>query len=244
MSEQLFKATVDLRVKDHTTSVHSMYDLALQALSLESVHVAVSAAEKSMAAHWFEHALRCEREARAITKTTFKAVGVIGMQVHISSGDDVRAISMANTLFRKEVGETIQRLVTEKGWTGDKLPKSADQAVRKIIAGFEKGFSMLTFTSCEAVAKATSKRNKELEADEDRKNLEAAGKGVNAAQSTGNGALTGIPEVDDALAQLIEAARVAAQKDSKTVLSMLNADLRRMKEVAARVASALASAAA
>lgn len=244
MSEQKFKASLDVTVKDHTTSLHSMFDLALMAFSLESVHVAVSGAEKSMADHWFQHAQRCEREARAITKTTFQAVGVIGMQVHISSGDDVRAISMASTLFRKEVGETIQRLVIEKGWQGEKLPKSADQAVRKIIAGFEKGFSMLTFTSCEAVAKATSKRNKELEADEDRKNLEAAGKGVNAAQSTGNGALTGIPEVDDALAQLIEAARVAAQKDSKTVLSMLNADLRRMKEVAARVASALASAAA
>lgn len=239
MSEQVFKATVDLRVKDHTASVHSMFDLALMALSLESVHVAVNGAEKSMANHWFEHAQRCEREARAITKTTFKAVGVIGMQVHITSGEDVRAISMANTLFRKEVGETIQRLVQEKGWQGDKLPKSADQAVRKIIAGFEKGFSMLTFTSCEAVAKATSKRNKELEAEEDRKNLEAAGKGV--SQSAGNGELTGVPEIDAELKRLISAAREAAAKDSKTVLSMLQANARKMQDVATRLSSALAA---
>lgn len=244
MSEQMFQATVDLRVKDHTTSIHSMFDLALMALSLESVHVAVSGAEKSMANHWFDHAQRCEREARAITKTTFKAVGVIGMQVHISSGEDVRAISMANTLFRKEVGDTIQRLVTEKGWQGEKLPKSADQAVRKIIAGFEKGFSMLTFTSCEAVAKATSKRNKELEADEDRKNLEAAGKGVNAAQSAGNGEMTGVPEVDAVLAQIIESAKVASQKDSKSVLSSLNAYNQKIGDMAKRLSGALANAAA
>lgn len=236
-----FEARLNITVRDVESARHTMRELVLDSLEMYRALKTISQAADSSAEHWHSIAREMENEQRRKAGTTFKAVGLEGTQMFITGCDkDREAIATARALFDQLVGEEILFLRREKGWEENYLPGPAKQAVERIMGAWELGMSLNVLSTCSQCAKARAAFGKEK--DKDR--VARAGVSKSDDKSGADVQLTGVPEIDAELERLISAAKEAAAKDSKTVLSMLKANADKMQGVAHRLASALASAAA
>lgn len=233
-----FEARLNITVRDVESARHTMRELVLDSLEMYRALKTISQAADSSAEHWHSIAREMENEQRRKAGTTFKAIGLEGTQMFITSCDkDREVIATARALFDQLVGEEILFLRREKGWEENFLPGPAKQAVERIMGAWELGMSLNVLSTCSQCAKARAAFGKEK--DKDR--VARAGAGKADDKSGADVQLTGVPEIDAELERLISAAREAAAKDSKTVLSMLQANAKKMQDVAHRLSSALAA---
>lgn len=236
-----FEARINITVRDVEVARHTIRELVLDSLEMYRALKTISQAADSSAEHWHSIARDLENEQRRKAGTTFKAVGLEGTQMYITGCDkDRESIMTARALFDQLVGEEILFLRREKGWEENYLPGPAKQAVERIMGAWELGMSLNVLSTCSQCAKARAAHGKE----KDKARVARAGEGKTDDKSGSGVQLTGVPEIDAELERLIEAARVASQKDSKTVLTMVRANAEKMQSMAHRLSSALAVAAA
>lgn len=235
-----FEAKLNITV-NAVEQCHTMRELVLQSLDMHRVLKTVNQAADSAAEHWHAIAYAMENKARSAAGTTFKAIGLEGTQMYTTASEDDReAILTARAQFDSLVGEEIIFLRREKGWEENYLPGPAKQAVERIMGAWELGMSLSVLSTVSQCAKARAAAGKEK--DKERVARAEKAQGGKQAASNDEVALTGVPEIDEQLLLLIEAAKVASQSDSKTVLSMVTANAVKMQGVVTRLSNALKAA--
>ena len=237
MSKLKFEATLNESFNADPEDTHSMRDLTMAAFRMQAVSNAVRKASDTMAEHYHRIALGVERKLRKEHGTTLVSAAPNSQltdQYKSANEDDLFVIRKALAVFRSMVGEEVRFLQTEHSWDKDKLPSAGDGAVRKIFGAWKNGFSLEFLDTCSKCGKANSAKEKE----DDQALLPPKEKPA----SDGGVELTGNPEVDEALKNIIAKAKEGVEKDSKVVTESITAYDRKLTGMVSRMAVGIAKA--
>tara|TARA_B100002049_G_scaffold146858_2_gene109178 strand:+ start:1292 stop:2023 length:732 start_codon:yes stop_codon:yes gene_type:complete len=239
MSKQNIDINASVSVNlDAASNVHTLRQLTEMGLTLDGVSQKVRTATTSMAEHYYEHALKCERDARAKQGTVFVAAGKAGTAEFTSkNADDQETIRLALAMFRAKVNEELAWLKANKGWEKDKMPGACDQAIRKIYAGWENNFSLEVLKSVSKVSKANADRTKEKDAEL----LSQAGVPTGTTESDASGMeLQCSPEHHAAILKAVAALDAAFQANTHQATSQVEAVVSRCDNIVKHAAAQLA----